>query len=85
MGYTVSSKPAWDALEKRDREKERKKGREGGRESRVPVAVRNSLNHKCTLSRSPDQPWVHYTPLKDGTPSTTIQMRRQKRKKLRLA
>lgn len=51
MGYTVSSRPAWDAPEKRDRKERRK----GGRKSRVPVPVRNSLNHKCTLSRSPDQ------------------------------
>lgn len=34
MGYTVSSRPAWDAPEKRDREKGKKKGREVRKEGK---------------------------------------------------
>lgn len=34
MGYTVNSRPTWDAPEKRDREKGKKKGREVRKEEK---------------------------------------------------
>lgn len=45
MGYTVSSRPAWDALEKRDREKGKKKGREGGKEGEKAESLSLSETH----------------------------------------
>lgn len=43
MGYTVSSRPAWDALEKRDKGK--KKGREGGKEGGKAESLSLSETH----------------------------------------